>query len=65
MKKPTLNAGASKERDAILAKVRRDLKHLNPTERAVCMALDHLIDWLLTRKRRYDAKPGGLGRGKK
>jgi len=49
--------GARKERQAIMAKIRRMLK-----EGSDLADLEH---WVHGRHKRYEAKPGGLGRKKK
>lgn len=62
MKPKTYHEGASDERKAILAKLRRDKRQ---TRGVRYDYLDELIDWILKRDERYNARPGGLGRKRK
>lgn len=56
----TKNAGANAERTAILAHVRKlNRKYENSVPED---ALLKLIEWLLLRNERYNAKAGGLGK---
>lgn len=56
----TYHDGAREERACWLNKVKRMFK-----ERPESAALDVLLAWGLTRRKRYEAEPGGLGRKKK
>lgn len=60
-KKATQLSGAQKERDAILAHVRLVRLVFNPTG-VTYGTLDELILWLKGRTKRFNAKPGGLGK---
>ena len=52
--------GAQMERRAMRAYLRRQWKyHLNPTTR---LTIDRILLWLDGRRKRYDRRPGGLGR---
>jgi len=60
----TAQAGAQAERDAVLAYVRR-LHLRTPMPSGEFNVTGKIVAWLRERKKRYDARPGGLGRGKK
>lgn len=68
-RKPTQQAGAQAERDAIRAFLRRrqrgyEVEEKDGGERLV-RAIDELqtiLEWLAARGARYRSKPGGLGR---
>jgi len=58
-----LLAGASLERKAILARLRRMEKRW--AQSSFAQVLVELIDWVLDRDTRYNRKPGGLQGRKK
>jgi len=70
-RKPTELSGASDERDALRARLRRRLRQLEsspspgPITQALIAELREHLDWLAARAARYRAKAGGLGRTKK
>lgn len=55
----TYNSGARDERRDWLAKVRR---MFNTARGPIVVPLQELIDYGITRQKRYDPKPGGVGR---
>jgi hypothetical protein len=57
---PKFSEGARMERKAFRDRLRRSLKDtLTPPAQAV---LQEELDWVLSRQKRYDSKPGGLGK---
>jgi hypothetical protein len=55
--------GARIERKAILSRVRRLAKlEAEAGHDYIAEAFDKLAEWILERRKRYEAKPGGLGR---
>ena len=66
-RRETLNAGANKERTAILARFRRrHARFLKRPTQLIPVSEYHLdILWLEKRAARYNAKPGGLGKPRK
>lgn len=63
--KQAKSAGARYERKCILAMVRRledSLVPLRDTEMVALKVISKVIMYVLTRQKRYDPKPGGLGR---
>ncbi len=64
MKRNPLNAGANRERSAIIAKLRRMMRDTPPnTYGSKLIPADYLLRWLLGRNERYGKRRGGLGRG--
>jgi hypothetical protein len=57
---PLKSKGARLERKAVRAYVRRVLRH--ETDAWSASALKMVLRWLAGRQKRYDARPGGLGR---
>ena len=57
-RKPTINLGANKERDAIRAKLRRDRAGIEEMEH--WSYIDKLLRWLSSRNERYAKRPGVL-----
>ena len=61
---PERSDGARRERKAIRSYLRRyahKLKTENPNSEML-FAIGDTLDWLLARSKRYDARPGGLGK---
>lgn len=59
------SAGARYERKAIVARLRRRIRYYDAEEK--CFSSEVLrieLEWQLARQKRYDAKPGGLGKKK-
>lgn len=55
------SVGAQMERRAIRAYLRRELKgHMGAVHSPI--VLERILDWVLIRQKRFDARPGGLGR---
>lgn len=58
-----ISEGARYERAATRARLRRMIKQYEGKYRwPAAMALQTELAWQLARQKRYDAKPGGLGR---
>lgn len=57
---PRLSEGARLERWALRAKLRREIRSTGRAN-AVVRVRD-LLQWVLDRQKRYDRRPGGLGR---
>jgi hypothetical protein len=58
-----LNAGANRERTAIIAKVRRMMRDTPPNSYgSKLIPADYLLRWLLGRNERCDRKRGGVGK---
>jgi hypothetical protein len=63
MTRNPLNAGANRERTAIIAKLRRMMRDSPPnTYGSKLIPADYLLRWLLGRNERYGKKKGGLGK---
>lgn len=64
MSSPERSDGARRERKALRAYLRREIKTKTQIHDSIDWvgALQSTLDWLLSRQKRYDAKPGGLGR---
>ena len=63
--KPEVSEGARLERQAFRDKIGRTLRRLAKVQAEVTpeqVELGELLDWVNGRRKRYDAKPGGLGR---
>lgn len=61
--KHALSEGARYERAATRARLRRRIRQYNSERMYLCSdALKIELSWQLARQKRYDAKPGGLGR---
>lgn len=61
---PKFSAGARAERKAIREYLRRLVRRVDgytPSEQAAGAAVQQAIDFVVTRQRRYDELPGGLG----
>lgn len=63
---PAMSEGARLERKAFREYLRRlmrvELAQDYPEKFIVGEVLEEAIDWVLQRQKRYDKKPGGLGR---
>lgn len=59
------SAGARYERKALLAKVRREIRVSEMNQTHTPEILFNLEQWILERRKRYESKPGRLGRKKK
>lgn len=55
------SAGARTERQAVRNYLRRQVS-IHGTNRAEGRVLQGALAWVLTRQKRYDKKPGGLGK---
>ena len=58
---PKFSEGARAERKAFRDKLRRELKHYSELEEEG-QILGELLQWVMDRQKRYDPKPGGLGK---
>lgn len=56
-----VNLGGRLERRAVYAKLRSDARHFR-LDSDVRQYIHDLMEWMLTRRKRYGKKPGGLGR---
>lgn len=56
------SAGARYERKAMLAKTRREIRVSEMNQTHTPEILLDLEQWILERRKRYELKPGGLGR---
>lgn len=55
--------GARYERAALRARLRRGIKNAHAIGfSSVAAALEDELDWILKRQKRYEPRPGGLGR---
>lgn len=64
-RRQTYNEGASDERDAALARIRRRIEHFSqfaPLYNEITIELQRTETWLLARAKRYGKRKGGLGR---
>lgn len=59
MKSPERSEGARYERKAIRNYLRRQIANERTENQKV---LEVVLDWVLTRQKRYDKKTGGLGK---
>ena len=58
---PLTSKGARLERSAFLKKL-RNLRADSHAPYTKLYLIDRLVAWILTRRKRYDARKGGLGR---
>jgi len=59
--RPQVSEGARIERKALVARLVRRIRHY-ATGDPVLAELQENLKWVQTRQKRYDRKPGGLGR---
>jgi hypothetical protein len=64
-KPKTYHEGARAERSAFIAKLRREVKATKDSNKVWAAAYCWLLTWALDRRKRYEARPGGLGRAAK
>lgn len=60
---PLLSLGARMERKAIRRYLQRKLKKYN--DESAYSVCKEMLQWVLTRQKRYDSRPGGLGRSRR
>jgi hypothetical protein len=65
MRKDDKLIGAAMERKAILRRVRSQIKARQNGDSSPHYDLERLEAWILDRDKRYQSRPGGLGRAKK
>jgi hypothetical protein len=65
---PKVNAGGRAERQAVVRRLRRRIRHYrdmytsHPDAREAVGALTTELNWMLSREQRFGPKPGGFGR---